>query len=238
MRFLLAAVIVLLLPALPPGVSAQSELPAIWRGVFTAEQADRGKAVIAAHCARCHGGDRALSGDIFMLHWEGKTAGRLLRKMKETMPPAQVSAVSDREKLDALAFILQLNGLPAGEGELKDDPALLESLNIVPHDGPRPMRTGMVAEVVGCVTKGPDASWLLTNATEPAPTALDSSESDRQRAAETPLGGQTFRLLYLSPSPEAHIGKKAVVQGLLIRNPSGDGLNVITLTPLGTDCGK
>jgi cytochrome c5 len=44
--------------------------PAIWAGVFSPAQADRGAAVVATHCSRCHGEGRSLSGDVFMLHWE------------------------------------------------------------------------------------------------------------------------------------------------------------------------
>jgi len=52
------------------GLRAQ-DTPRIWQGVFTAAQADRGKAVFNTTCLRCHGEDLAgntapaLKGDRF-----------------------------------------------------------------------------------------------------------------------------------------------------------------------------
>jgi hypothetical protein len=55
---------------------AQSDPSPIWKGVFGEAQAERGKAVVDTHCIRCHGLNRPLSGDPFMLHWEGHTVAR------------------------------------------------------------------------------------------------------------------------------------------------------------------
>ena len=44
----------------------------VWDGVYTADQAERGRGFYAEHCARCHGGDlqggehRALTGDCLL----------------------------------------------------------------------------------------------------------------------------------------------------------------------------
>jgi hypothetical protein len=216
-----------------PTALGQSESPPIWKGVFSAAQAERGKAVVDAHCIRCHAASRPLSGDLFMLHWEGHTVARLFRKMKETMPPNQADAVSDQEKLDALAFVLQQNGFPAGEADVADVDALA-ALHILPREGPRPMKTGMAAEVIGCLSKSTGSSWVVTNATDPAPSTVDSS--DLTAAAAAPLGTQTFQLLFPPKDPEPLNGKKVHVIGLLIRHASGDRLNVIALAPVAQTC--
>ena len=58
-RRVLAATAVVWAVSAIAGVRAQ-DTPRIWQGVFTAGQADRGKAAYDQHCIRCHGGD--LSG--------------------------------------------------------------------------------------------------------------------------------------------------------------------------------
>ena len=171
--------------------SAQTE-PAIWKGVYRAEQAERGQAVITTHCVRCHGDQRPLSGDLFMIHWEGHTVARLWRKIREQMPVNQVATVSEGDKLDALAFILQLNGFPAGQSDVSGELASLGPLQILPREGPRPLRTGMAGEAVGCLTKGGGSVWQLTKATEPIASAVDLFESDLKAAAAAPLGASTF----------------------------------------------
>jgi hypothetical protein len=218
-----------------PTALAQSDPPPIWKGIYSAAQAERGKAVIAAHCITCHGDQRPLSGDPFMVHWEGHTVARLWRRISETMPVNRVTSVTDDEKLDALAFVLQLNGFPAGDADLTNEAAALAVLQILPREGPRPMRTGMAAEVVGCLTKGA-GSWQVTNATEPVPSAMDLFESNLKAAAAAPLGTRTFQLLYPSTDAEPHAGKKVHVKGLLIIRPAGDRINVFSVEPLAPTC--
>ena len=63
-------------------------------GVYTAEQAERGKAQFEERCRPCHGdlrsntGVRELAGDAFMADWSGLTLGDLLDRVR-SMPPSQ-----------------------------------------------------------------------------------------------------------------------------------------------------
>src|SRR5215510_6914922 len=107
--------------------SDPAKAPLIWTGVFSDAQAERGKAVLSARCASCHGRNQPLSGDGFMLHWEGHDVGRLFQKIRDTMPPRSV-AVPEQEKLDAVAYILQENGYPSGTKDLSVDVAVLTTI--------------------------------------------------------------------------------------------------------------
>ena len=49
-----------------------------------------------------------------MLKWELNSVERLFHKIRDTMPEAGSSDVSDVEKLETVAYILQQNGFPAG----------------------------------------------------------------------------------------------------------------------------
>src|SRR2546422_206669 len=70
--------------------AAQSGDAKIWDGVFSAAQAERGKAQFEETCARCHnvqltGSDRgpALKGENFFAHWENESIGALFLKVRD-----------------------------------------------------------------------------------------------------------------------------------------------------------
>src|SRR5947209_6418531 len=91
---------------------------AIWSGVYTAAQAERGKAVYVSHCSRCHGDDLRksqsypLAGEGFIEHWEASTLERLFNQIRQ-MPPGAPATLDDADKRDAMAYLLQQNGFPA-----------------------------------------------------------------------------------------------------------------------------
>src|SRR5262245_24858979 len=151
----------------------------VWSGVYAPAQAERGKAVYARHCGRCHGDDPAntrnpLSGDRFAEHWESRTLADLFHRIRDTMPPGEALTVGEADKLDALAYVLQLNGFPAGRSELTRDADALAAIQITGQRGPIPVRTGTLVRVAGCLELRDDREWQLTNAAEPERTTLDT----------------------------------------------------------------
>jgi cytochrome c len=100
----------------------------VWTGVYAAAQADRGKAVYAEHCARCHsegleGKDEIppLKGYRFMSNWDTQSVSDLVQRIRSTMPldnPGSLSAASTSE---LVAYLLQQNEAPAGQAELSSD---------------------------------------------------------------------------------------------------------------------
>jgi mono/diheme cytochrome c family protein len=115
----LLAILLLSLSVQTAVAELQPAPPAIWKGVFTDTQAERGKAVFHAHCASCHdpseqGEAPLLSGDVFMSNWEGHSVGRLYTKIVDGMPANNADSVSVTQKRDAVAFILHENGFPSG----------------------------------------------------------------------------------------------------------------------------
>src|SRR5687768_15716562 len=75
------------------GAQKEARPSPIWEGVYTAEQAERGKTVFLNVCVRCHGSDLSgttapsLKGDRFMSAWGSETLNRLFEKIRDTMPP-------------------------------------------------------------------------------------------------------------------------------------------------------
>jgi mono/diheme cytochrome c family protein len=119
-------------------VTAQQRPKNVSDGVFNAEQALRGKSGYDGVCARCHGvpltgsqgNGPTLKGPAFLAHWDHDTLGSLYTKIRDTMPQDGPSLVEDAQKADILAYIMSVNGMPAGSDELKADARELDLIKI------------------------------------------------------------------------------------------------------------
>lgn len=94
-------------------------------GIFTTAQAARGRIAYSEHCLECHGRDltgdvetRPLAGGLFLSNWEGSTVDTLFHRIYTTMPGDAPGTLSRPVVADILAYILQMNGYPAGQNEL------------------------------------------------------------------------------------------------------------------------
>jgi mono/diheme cytochrome c family protein len=219
---------------------AQS-MSSVWDGVYTAAQADRGKAAYTRHCSRCHGDDPAnsrnpLSGDRFAEHWESRTLADLFHRVRDTMPPGESSTVGASDKLDTVAYLLKQNGFPEGGAELTPDADALATIQITGKSGPIPVRTGTLVRTTGCLELRDDREWQLTSATEPARTALDAASKTSSRQDSPQSNERTIVLLNPFPSPAAHRGHRVAATGFLVRRADGDAVNVVSLEMLAPSC--
>jgi cytochrome c5 len=220
--------------------AAQGELPKIWTGIFTEAQALRGHDVFMNRCAHCH--DERLTGGEgpplvagqFNRNWSSRTLQRLFVKVRDRMPPGEAFVATDKEKIDIVAFMLQMNGFPPGSTELTMDEATLSSILIVGKNGPEPAPTGSMVEVTGCLLEeGTD--FFLGNATEPAISTMDDPAADA-KAFKGPLGSGRVKLLDVFPRPTALKGHTLMAKGLLIRNGAALNLNVLALETVAKTC--
>lgn len=220
-------------------VSAQQKY-IIWEGTYTAEQAERGKGGYVKHCSGCHGEDgkggksTPLVGDLFMMHWESKSVEELFHKTRDTMPRGGPATVSDTDKLDILAYVLQQNSFPAGTAELTEGPRLA-TLQIMPKDGPSPPRTGSMVEATGCL-EGEGSEWRLTNATPPRITSASAQAAGPQAANAPTEGGVTISLISVFPRPTAHVGHKMRAKGLFVQTATIERINVTALEMVAESC--
>jgi mono/diheme cytochrome c family protein len=237
--------------ALPLACSAQitaarvaAQDISVWSGVYTAGQADRGKAVYAKHCSRCHGDDLGanrnypLAGERFMDHWEAHTLAHLFRRIRDTMPPGEVGSVGDNDKRDTMAYLLQQNGFPAGSAELSTDDGQLATIVISRKSGPGPLKTGAVVRVAGCLAQRLERDWELQNAMEPERTTLDAPSAVGRESDVSGSGTRTVRLVNAFPSPAAHIGQTMQAIGFLVRDTTGDAVNVVSLKMVAASCAR
>jgi cytochrome c5 len=235
--------LVALLALQPPTTSVRD-------GVYTAAQAERGRAVYDARCSRCHANDlrgvngSSLAGEAFMRHWEGRTVERLFRKIHETMPPEGAATLTETETIDAVAYVLQQNGFPEGTIELAAEPAVLADIQIKSGAGPAVVRNGALVQATGCLIQDRDDGWLLNGATEPEITTLDAqptrtrNQAEAGRAADIVRGTRTISLVNVFPNPAAHKGHTMRATGFLVRQPAGDRINVVTLEMIASRCDR
>jgi S-disulfanyl-L-cysteine oxidoreductase SoxD len=106
-------------------------------GVYTNEQAARGKTQYTQACANCHMDDLSgsgqalpLAGDAFTETWEGQSVGDLFDLIHNTMPQDKPGTLSPDATVDVIAYLLQFNKFPAGSSELKSDPDALKNILI------------------------------------------------------------------------------------------------------------
>ena len=121
-------------------VSAQraSTGKTVWEGVYTPEQATRGKKLYEESCSECHldtlqgdGADvPALTGEVFLDEWQDQPVYKLFARIRETMPQDSPSSLTTQTYLDILAYVFQSNKFPAGEEELKRDADALKAITI------------------------------------------------------------------------------------------------------------
>ncbi len=113
----------------------------VWSGVYTAAQAERGRAAFEASCAACHRPDLsgrgtaipALRGASFTDERHGTSVGELYGLVRSTMPPGRPASLGPEVYADVVAYLLSANAFPPGETEL---PSHEESLHGIVFDEP------------------------------------------------------------------------------------------------------
>ena len=118
------------------GLYAQ-EKRSVWDGVYSEEQAARGKDEYEYNCGNCHihdlSGDSikdvpALAGPDFMAKWAGKSVKELLDYMATNMPQDSRGTLGAKTYADIAAYVLKVNTFPAGAEALADSPRLASTI--------------------------------------------------------------------------------------------------------------
>ena len=109
----------------------------VWDGVYSDEQASRGKEEYEYNCGNCHihdlTGDSikdvpALAGPDFMAKWSGKSVKELLDYMATNMPQDSRGTLGAKTYADIAAYVLKVNTFPAGAEALADSPRLASTI--------------------------------------------------------------------------------------------------------------
>ncbi|MEI6739369.1 MAG: cytochrome c [Gemmatimonadaceae bacterium] len=97
--------------------------------LYTDAQATAGLAVFTKNCAECHEKKDVTSAD-FRTKWSGRTLFDLYELVRTTMPDSNPGALSRDEYAAAIAYILKLNGLPAGPATVMPDSAAMRAVTL------------------------------------------------------------------------------------------------------------
>jgi mono/diheme cytochrome c family protein len=117
--------------------TSQGAARSVSDGIYTSEQAGRGRALFGKHCASCHMDDLSgghmtpsLAGQDFTSAWDGSPVSELLIRIRTTMPPDSPSTLTDQQYVDLISFMFQANSWPSGERELPADIDALKRISI------------------------------------------------------------------------------------------------------------
>jgi cytochrome c len=108
---------------------------------YSEEQAHKGHDLYNEHCASCHGAalegqpSLPLNGATFRARWadDHHSVDDLFYIIRTLMPYGQPATLSKQEYLDIIAYILMVNGYPAGAQPLSSDPRTLKRMIIRPQ---------------------------------------------------------------------------------------------------------
>jgi len=237
-----AAILVILLMQAP-----STDRKTVWSGVYTAEEAARGQAAFVQSCSGCHGaqGDYrqmgpAFQGTPFMERWREFNVGSIFNLIHDTMPRDNPGGLDDRTYLDIIARMLQVNGFPAGTEQLTAEG--IRKIQIEGKDGPKPVPTGAIVQLVGCLAQDDKNNWIISKGSEPARTERNQGSTDEelQQAKVKPLGDQTFQTLQINSlsgfEPEAHKGHKIQAKGYLRRLPDRQRIDLTSMEMISPEC--
>ena len=222
----------------PPIAAQETDEPSVWDGVYSAEQAVRGKKLYEATCSRCHGEDlsganaRPLAGESFIRDWGGLKLDGVLTRAK-TMPPGASGTLGEAGYVDIIAYVLEVNEFPHGEAELTAERA--GDVLVYGADGPDAVPNFAMVQVVGCLSRD-DRTWIVTDGSEPIRTRdPDASTGDVLTLTQAlALGTNTFELMYVFPDPDPYEGHRVETKGFLIRRNDADALDAINVTTVAS----
>ena len=99
-------------------------------GVYTTEQASRGKEVYAGYCINCHTA-ASHTGATFRKWWAGRRMSELFEFVSGRMPKNEPGSLAPEEYADVIAYLMKMNVMPPGKEELPADAEELRKIRIV-----------------------------------------------------------------------------------------------------------
>jgi mono/diheme cytochrome c family protein len=113
-------------------LSAQlPEVRSALSGVYTEEQAAAGEEVFKNICGNCHNASYPLWGPKFQGMWmSGGSLWKLYEFLSQRMPYGNGGGLEPVQYRAATAYILKLNGYPAGTTEIPETPLEIAYINL------------------------------------------------------------------------------------------------------------
>jgi cytochrome c5 len=103
----------------------------IWDGVYNTAQANYGKAIYDEVCSICHTLDQWQDPGVLTRH--GNTLGGLFGFISDQMPQSEPGSLVPEDYAAVIAYMLSLNGVPAGNRELPTTYQAMDRIRVVPR---------------------------------------------------------------------------------------------------------
>ena len=116
-------------PAKPAAAKATTPQPSTLNGVYTDEQAERGRQFYLGMCKSCHTPE-SHTGATFNKYWRGKKLSDLFMFIRTQMPKNDPGSLDPYDVADVTAYLLKINAQPTGTGELYPDADSLSKFRI------------------------------------------------------------------------------------------------------------
>jgi hypothetical protein len=145
-----------------------------------------------------------------------------------TNMPYELGALPALQYLDLAAFVLQENGMPAGEAHLTAESAA--GVGIVPEDGGDELPNSTLAYAVGCLAPQEAGEWRLVQGSVAERAEGLAGNPDRA------LGDRSYPLLFVLSPLDEWVGHRLAVTGLLVGDGGADGINVNTIESIADTC--
>jgi hypothetical protein len=97
-------------------------------GIYTKAQAQEGSDIYAGMCKSCHAGLGNHAGPVFREHWGGLPISELYFYIQYNMPKNDPNSISAEDNIKVIAYLLSLNGVPAGSKVLPTDTLALSRI--------------------------------------------------------------------------------------------------------------
>ena len=115
--------------------------PTTLDGVYTNEQASRGKDVYFSSCRSCHT-PASHTGATFNKWWRGKHLSDLFAFVSTRMPKNDPGSLAPEDVADVMAYLLKMNAMRVGPSELPADADSLKPIRIEPKPKSTPPPKG------------------------------------------------------------------------------------------------
>jgi mono/diheme cytochrome c family protein len=110
-----------------PEIAGQEHATSTKAGVYTTQQASRGRDVYLGNCKSCHVPE-SHTGATFNATWNGRALSELYVYIRDLMPKNDPGSLSPQENADVVAYLLRMNRMPAGKNELPVDSTVLKAI--------------------------------------------------------------------------------------------------------------
>jgi mono/diheme cytochrome c family protein len=115
--------------ASPAALKANANLASTLTGVYTEEQAGRGRNFYLGMCKSCHAPE-SHTGPTFTKWWKGRKLSDLFTYISTQMPKNDPGSLDPADIADVMAYLMKLNAEPAGKDELYPDADSLKKFRI------------------------------------------------------------------------------------------------------------